>query len=57
MSPQEAVNYGLIDLVFKGPKIAKKTVRNVRVIGAMPKRAGKTSKEMVQISTAIKDIF
>ena len=48
---------GLIDLVFKAPKITKKTVRNVRVISAMPKRAGKTSKELVQISSTIKDIF
>jgi len=48
---------GLIDLVFKAPKIAKKTVRNVRVISAMPKRAGKTTSELTKISATIKDIF
>lgn len=48
---------GLVDLLFKAPKITKKTVRNVRVIGAMPKRAGKTSAELTKISTTIKDIF
>ena len=48
---------GLVDLIFKSPKITKKTLRNIRVIGAIPKRAGQTSKELVQISTNIKAIF
>jgi hypothetical protein len=48
---------GLLDLLFKAPRITRKTVRNVKVIGGMPKRAGKTSKELALISTTVKDIF
>ena len=48
---------GLWDLLFRAPKITRKTIHNVRVIGAMPKRAAKTSAELVQVSTTIKDIF
>ena len=48
---------GLWDLLFRAPKITRKTLHNVRVIGAMPKRAANTSAELVQVSTTIKDIF
>lgn len=48
---------GLWDLLFRAPKITRKTIHNVRVIGAMPKRAAQTSSELVQVSTTIKDIF
>ena len=47
----------VLDLLFRAPKITRKTIHNVRVIGAMPKRAAKTSAELVQVSTTIKDIF
>ena len=53
---QEGID-GLWDLLFRAPKITRKTLHNVRVIGAMPKRAVNTSAELVQVSTTIKDIF
>ena len=48
---------GLWALLFRAPKITRKTLHNIRVIGAMPQRAGKTSAELVQVSATIKDIF
>ena len=48
---------GLWDLLFRAPKITRKTLHNVRVIGAMPQRAARTSADLVQVSTTIKDIF
>ena len=48
---------GLWDLPFRAPKITRKTLHNVRVIGAMPQRAARTSADLVQVSTTIKDIF
>ena len=48
---------GLWDLLFRAPKITRKTLHNIRVISAMPQRAAKTSADLVQVSTTIKDIF
>ena len=48
---------GLWDLLFRAPKITRKTLHNVRVIGAMPQRAARTSADLVQVSTTVKDIF
>ncbi len=48
---------GLIALIFKAPKIAKITLRNVKVIGGMPKRAASVSKDLGQISNAIRKTF
>ena len=48
---------GLIALIFKAPKIAKVTLRNVKIIGGMPKRAASVSKDLGQISNSIRKTF
>ena len=48
---------GLWAMLFRAPKITRKTLHNVRVIGAMPQRAAKASADLVQVSTTIKSIF
>jgi hypothetical protein len=48
---------GLVSLIFKAPKIAKTTLRNIKVIGGMPKRAATVSKDLGQISNAIRKTF
>ena len=48
---------GLWALVVKAPKITKKTYRNLKVIGGMPKRATKVNTELAQISTSLVKTF
>ncbi len=48
---------GLVAIVFKAPKIAKTTVNNLKIIGAMPKRASVVSKDLGQISNSIRKTF
>ena len=48
---------GLWAIVVKSPKITKKTYRNLKVIGGMPKRATKVNTELVQISSALVKTF
>jgi hypothetical protein len=48
---------GLWALVVKAPKITKKTYRNLKVIGGMPKRATKVNTELAQISASLVRTF
>ena len=48
---------GLWAIVVKSPKITKKTYRNLKVIGGMPKRATKVNTELVHISSALVKTF
>lgn len=48
---------GLWALVVKAPKITKKTYRNLKVIGGMPKRATKVNTELAQISASLVKTF
>ncbi len=48
---------GMFAVVVKSPRIAKRTYRNAKVIGAMPKRAANVSTELAQISTALVKTF
>ena len=48
---------GLIAILFKAPKIAKTTVSNLKIIGAMPKRASVVSQDLGQISNSIRKTF
>jgi hypothetical protein len=48
---------GLISVLFRAPKIAKITFRNLKVIGGMPKRAASVSKNLGQISNSIRKTF
>jgi len=48
---------GLIALIFRAPKIAKTTLKNLKIIGSMPKRATSVSKDLGQISGAIRKTF
>ena len=48
---------GLWALVVKAPKITKKTFRNLKVIGGMPKRATTVNTELAQISASLVKTF
>ena len=48
---------GLVAVIFKAPKIAKTTLKNLKVISAMPKRASTVSRDLGQISNAIRKTF
>lgn len=48
---------GLWALVVKAPRITKKTYRNLKVIGGMPKRATKVNTELAQISASLVKTF
>jgi hypothetical protein len=48
---------GMFSVVVKSPRIAKRTYRNMKVIGAMPKRATSVSTELAQISTTLVKTF
>ena len=48
---------GIWSIVVRSPRIAKRTHRNLKVIGGMPKRAARVSSELAQISTALVQSF
>ena len=56
----ELSNQGVVSgltMLFKLPQITRKTMDNIKVIGAMPKRATKTTNHLLQISKTIKNLF
>ena len=48
---------GLVAVIFKAPKIAKTTVRNLRIMSTLPKRSASVSRDLGQISNAIRKTF
>ena len=48
---------GLAAVVVKAPKIAKTTVKNLKVMGAIPTRSAAVTKDLGQMSNAIRKTF
>ena len=48
---------GLVAVIFKAPKIAKTTVKNLKVMRTLPKRSATVSKDLGQMSNAIRKTF
>ena len=48
---------GLKAVVFKAPKIAKTTLRNLKVMSTLPKRSATVSRDLGRISNAIRKTF
>jgi len=48
---------GLWSIIVRAPRIAKRTHKNLKVIGAMPKRAAKVSGDLANISSTIVSTF
>ena len=48
---------GLWSIIVRSPRIAKRTHKNLKVIGAMPKRAAKVSGDLANISSTLVNTF